>query len=237
MCYKANQTILAPYRWLTRVAVWLAVVALVCITLKYDVFLMRFRYWLIPDRPEGLLRQILQGFRDFAQTVPMVTACVLVAIYDKQRRRKVITAVIVAQLLACVVYNAGKFTIVRYRPDAKVGKMEDLDGLTSAQTWAGFKLINEDKNTQSFPSGHSGAAFALAGVLAWYYRPARGLLWTLAVGCALSRYLDLRHWPSDCLAGATIGYLAAWVTLRMLKQERKEPNPDKKSIKTRLPVV
>ncbi|MHC4442495.1 MAG: phosphatase PAP2 family protein [Planctomycetota bacterium] len=217
MCNKTKQTNSPPHRWLIRTVICLAVVAAFCLLLKYDVFLMRLRFWLIPERPSGLFKQILQGFRDFAQTVPMVVACIMVAIYDKPRRRKVITAVIIAQLISCIVYNAGKLTIVRYRPDAKVSQIEHLDHLTPAQTWVGFKLPNNDKNTQSFPSGHSGAAFALAVILACYYPPLRTLLWTLAIGCSLSRYLDLRHWPTDCLAGATIGYLAAWITLRLFK--------------------
>ena len=65
----------------------------------------------------------------------------------------------------------------------------------------------------------------MAGILAFYYRPARGLLWTLAAGCAISRYLDAVHWPSDCLAGATIGYLAAWAALRMVKHKNNEHKP------------
>jgi membrane-associated phospholipid phosphatase len=65
----------------------------------------------------------------------------------------------------------------------------------------------------SFPSGHSGAAFAFAAVLARFYPRLRWVFWVLAAGCAVSRSLDAVHWPSDCLAGATIGYAAGWLVL------------------------
>jgi len=212
----------ASKKWLTRIIAGLAVVVLFLLLLRYDVALMRFRYLLIPEKPEGLLKQVLHGFREFAQTMGIVVALCLVAIYDKKHRRQVIVAALLAQLLSCVAYNAIKLTVVRYRPNAEIAVVKDLDNLSPAQTWIGFRPGNGEKETQSFPSGHSGAAFALAGILAFYYRPARGLLWTLAAGCALSRYLDAVHWPSDCLAGATIGYLAAWTALRMVKHKNNK---------------
>src|SRR5690606_132206 len=67
---------------------------------------------------------------------------------------------------------------------------------------------------EAFPSGHSGAAFAFAAVLAWFYPHLRWLFWALAFGCAVSRYLDTVHWPSDCMAGAMLGFLAGWIALR-----------------------
>ncbi|UCD29769.1 MAG: phosphatase PAP2 family protein [Planctomycetota bacterium] len=215
-------------RWLIGAAGWLGVVVALGLLLKYDVAMMRFRYWLIPERPEGMVRQVLHGFREFAQIVPIVAALIMVAIYDKKRRWKVIAIVLVAQLLGSIVYNTGKFTIARYRPNAEVEMIKDLSTLTPAETWIGWRPGNGDKQTQSFPSGHSGAAFALAGVLAWFYPPLRWLLWILAGGCAASRYLDAVHWPSDCLAGAVIGYLAAWVSLRLFKQRNKDIQPARK---------
>lgn len=78
--------------------------------------------------------------------------------------------------------------------------------------WPIVPLVTE-KDPNSFPSGHTCAAFA-AG-LSW----ARALPWrwgriaavVMAVLMGLSRLYVGVHYPSDVLAGAVIGSLCAWV--------------------------
>jgi undecaprenyl-diphosphatase len=82
-------------------------------------------------------------------------------------------------------------------------------------TWRGARFGNTSRDYQSFPSGHSAAAFALAGVLAWYYPKAAALFWFLAVGCMAQRIIELAHWPTDCVVGAALGYLWAQIGLRI----------------------
>ena len=61
------------------------------------------------------------------------------------------------------------------------------------------------------------AAFTFAATLAWFYPQLRWMFWILAVGCAASRWIEGLHWPSDCLAGAVIGYLAACLAIRLVR--------------------
>ena len=119
---------------------------------------------------------------------------------------------LLAQILAGSVYNAGKYTLVRHRPDSGVVDVRS-QAVTAADTWGGWRPGRRPLATQSFPSGHSAAAFAFAGVMAFFYPRLRWLLWTLAVGCAMSRFVDRVHWPSDCVIGPVIGYLAAVVSI------------------------
>jgi len=207
-------------RWIFSVGLWVVVVAAFCLLLKYDVDLMRWRYQVLPEGAKGFFRQIVRSLREFGQIPVIVVSLIIVARMDKRRRGTIIAAVIIAQILASITYNVGKLTIARHRPNNQIEKYEDLEGKRSADFWIGWRPLNEDSKTQSFPSGHSGAAFALAGVLAWFYPPLRGLFWFLAGGCAVSRFLDAVHWPSDCLAGAVIGYCSAWLALRLLKQNK-----------------
>ena len=68
-----------------------------------------------------------------------------------------------------------------------------------------------DKEHESFPSGHSTNAFALATAIANHYTstPARVLLYSVASGVAFSRMNDNVHWASDVVAGALIGRAVA----------------------------
>lgn len=62
----------------------------------------------------------------------------------------------------------------------------------------------------SFPSGHSSEAWALAAVVAGQYRHRRWVPWVaygLATSVALSRIPARKHFPSDVLVGSALGFL------------------------------
>jgi membrane-associated phospholipid phosphatase len=62
----------------------------------------------------------------------------------------------------------------------------------------------------SFPGGHSVTAFSLATVVAMQYRKSVWvpvLAYTTAMGAALSRVTEGRHWLSDCLVGGILGHV------------------------------
>ena len=88
-------------------------------------------------------------------------------------------------------------------------------GRTRPELWLGpFHFAHAGAN--SFPSGHTVGAFALAGVLI-FVSPSRTLriaAFLLAAAVGVSRVIAFRHWPSDVLASALIGLLAAWVLTR-----------------------
>jgi membrane-associated phospholipid phosphatase len=124
------------------------------------------------------------------------------------------------------------------------GKNEDLKkrsveiGLSVAatvvETYALKEIINRprpyvthpdlhplsNESSKSFPSGHTSAAFALATSLSinypkWYVAvPA--FAWASAVG--YSRLYVGVHYPSDVLAGATLGAGTAWLTWYLNKK-------------------
>jgi hypothetical protein len=63
---------------------------------------------------------------------------------------------------------------------------------------------------RSFPSGHSATSFAFAAVVAHRYPKNKWVKWNayaLATGVSLSRYPAKKHYPSDILIGATLGYV------------------------------
>jgi len=174
---------------------------------RLDVPIMRAGTRIFPAAPTGWTEQFLLGLRDFGQILPVIVICIVVGAFDP-RRRRIIAAILLAQVLAMVVYNGGKYTVIRYRPNSGVVDVR-APAARSADSWGGWRPFNTEDRSQSFPSGHSAAAFALGTVLAVSYPRLAWLFWTLAVGCAASRFIQFYHWPSDCLAGGTIGYLCA----------------------------
>jgi len=90
-----------------------------------------------------------------------------------------------------------KEVVGRKRPDESPGDAAALDPFSGHD---------------SFPSGHATLAFAAATTLdretSSRWVPAIG--YPLAGFVAWSRIHDRRHWPSDVVAGAAIGFGVAW---------------------------
>lgn len=85
---------------------------------------------------------------------------------------------------------------------------------------AGLKHLVDERDPLSFPSGHTCAAFACAGVW-WRTMPRR---WMAAAGLAMAVCMGLSrlyvgvHYPSDVLAGALVGLFCAWLARRVCRQ-------------------
>ncbi len=70
---------------------------------------------------------------------------------------------------------------------------------------------NSTSRSSSFPSGHTTVAFAAATVFAMEYRnkPLIPILsYSAATLIGLSRLTENKHWPTDILAGAALGFLS-----------------------------
>ena len=84
--------------------------------------------------------------------------------------------------------------------------------------WLSLPLVPlvAERDPNSFPSGHTCAAFA-AG-MSWLWALPGRWRWfapVLAVCMGLSRLYVGVHYPSDVLAGAAVGTLCAWAVRRM----------------------
>jgi hypothetical protein len=70
---------------------------------------------------------------------------------------------------------------------------------------------------ESFPSGHSAAAFALATVVSLQYRESfwvGAASYSLAAAVGMSRLTLDKHWLSDVVVGAAVGHLVARLVVR-----------------------
>ncbi len=70
-----------------------------------------------------------------------------------------------------------------------------------------------DNSYYSMPSGHTASAFALATVIADYYPEYKNMGYTLAALVGISRLYEDKHWVTDVIIGAGIGYLSGKAVL------------------------
>jgi undecaprenyl-diphosphatase len=78
----------------------------------------------------------------------------------------------------------------------------------------------------SFPSGHAATAFAFARVLSLAYPAVTPVCMVAAAGTAASRIFEHRHFFSDCVAGAAIGWLIATWCWRVKVRWKVRSNPE-----------
>jgi undecaprenyl-diphosphatase len=68
----------------------------------------------------------------------------------------------------------------------------------------------------SLPSGHTAAAWLMASIVAHFYPPFAVLAYTWASLIGLSRILLGVHYPSDVIAGASLGIFIASISIAIL---------------------
>ncbi|MCH8049058.1 phosphatase PAP2 family protein, partial [Patescibacteria group bacterium] len=77
--------------------------------------------------------------------------------------------------------------------------------------------------SSSFPSGHAAVFFAL-GTVVYFYNKKAGVLFLLGAAILSSaRVFAFLHWPSDILAGASIGIISAILVIQFSLKIAKAP--------------
>ncbi len=84
----------------------------------------------------------------------------------------------------------------------------------------GFDPLAWKAAAASFPSGHTTVAFASAVILGTLFPRFRIPLFALAVLTGISRILLRVHYPSDAIAGATLGIVFATLVIRAYAARR-----------------
>lgn len=133
-----------------------------------------------------------------------IAAAVLMLCFKKSRRAGV-TALLALAIGFLCTNVALKHLASRPRP------WLDVAGLTAL-------VAEHDPN--SFPSGHTCAAFAFASAL-WHTAPEKWMrraALAAAVLMGLSRLYVGVHYPSDVIVGALVGLLSGWVAARLIRR-------------------
>jgi len=88
----------------------------------------------------------------------------------------------------------------------------------------GFHFLHTDRNWDSFPSGTAAVSIAVLLVL-WMVAPKwrlTGLLICVFLSGAV--LIGNYHWVSDVIAGALLGLLIGWSTVRLLNPSNSRPS-------------
>lgn len=112
-------------------------------------------------------------------------------------------------LYAGLITYSIKYSLGRYRPEdnSNSNRFEPFSGHTS------------------FPSGHTTAAFALITPWVLYYpHPLTYGLFALSTGTAIARIAKNKHWPTDVVAGAAIGFFTSRWLVKKHFQEKSRDN-------------
>ncbi len=137
-------------------------------------------------------------------------------------------------ITGAAVSGVVKFLTGRQRP-----YLVDANTLESEPSFRGpFKVVrNADgaKANNSFPSGHTTVAFAAATVYALEYKdkPLVPILcYSAATLVGLSRITENKHWATDVVAGAALGYLSGRLVVNNYHRyaKLKAPRQSKNSV-------
>ncbi|MBK1812455.1 phosphatase PAP2 family protein [Clostridium sp. YIM B02505] len=82
----------------------------------------------------------------------------------------------------------------------------------------GMELLIKKPNSYSFPSGHTTASFAAAGILSYCFRTYSVAFYLLAALIAFSRLYLYVHYPSDVLGGIVLGSLSCLLTIYIFRK-------------------
>jgi len=139
--------------------------------------------------------------------VPMVIGFFLVAgmAFGRRAWLRVALAMALASLSGGIVVNLLKYLVGRSRPELWLGPFHHA-GLSS----------------NSFPSGHTVGAFAVAGVilLGSRSRLLKTVAFLLAMAIGASRVVAFRHWPSDVFTSSMIGMMFGWFFIRTISTDQ-----------------
>ena len=97
-------------------------------------------------------------------------------------------------------------------------------------TYENLHIMIPKPSSYSMPSGHTSVSFAVAFMLAYYFKNIRVYIYSLASLIAFSRLYLLVHYPSDVLTGALLGYLSFLIVIKSYEfiQKSKIKNRSKK---------
>ncbi len=159
--------------------------------------------WALRHRDDGFN----QGIAEVGNHLPLLvggTAAFLALDGSNQRLSATSFTALEAGVLGMVASETGKYVFGRSRPEAGKG---DSD----------FNRLHRNNGNSSFPSGHTTAVWAMLTPYAKEYNAP--WLYGVAALTNMARVADRKHWVSDTVAGAVLGYFVGDALWRWHKED------------------
>ena len=152
------------------------------------------------------LMDIFEPFGNGAFTVPALATVYFLSHFHENEKAKRTALIATESFLITGLYTTVlKYSFGRHRP--RTGN--------SSTSFDGFST---NRNSNSFPSGHTSTAFAIATVVANEYEKTpyiKPISYGIATLTGLSRINYEAHWASDVFFGAALGYFTSKTLLRL----------------------
>lgn len=98
-----------------------------------------------------------------------------------------------------------------------VGRVRPCNVLSPSQC----RLLVGRTSAMSFPSAHAANSFAMATVVSWRLDRFTPLFYLIAAAVAYSRVYVGLHYPLDAIAGAALGALLGYLSIRLVVVARR----------------
>jgi membrane-associated phospholipid phosphatase len=184
---------------------WLLLPAILAVLAVVSVFTVDLpmagavRRWGVPDG----IGKFLEAAEHFGTFYGNVLIFLAIAALDPTHRRSIVRLA-GAAWTGGLADNLVKLLFARTRP-----KYFDFADSAAGHGFLGWAFqLKSNSRIQSFPSGHTATAVALAFAMTFVYPRGRWVFMLMAVLVALQRIATESHFVSDCLIGAAVGWLA-----------------------------
>ena len=158
-------------------------------------------------------------FAELADQPPLIAICALTLFAGLATRRPRLalagTRMLASHLLATGMKSVVKKSVDRTRPSILVEENRYQTG----------KGEHDEPDYNSFPSGHTAGAVAVARAVARDYPGAAPAAYTLAALVALIQIPRCKHYLSDITVGAAIGWVGEWLAWRTLDAKSRRLGP------------
>ena len=152
------------------------------------------------------LMDIFEPFGNGAFTVPALATVYFLSHFHENEKAKRTALIATESFLITGLYT----TVLKY----SFGRHRPRTGNSSTS----FDAFSTNRNYNSFPSGHTSTAFAIATVVANQYEKTpyiKPISYGIATLTGLSRINYEAHWASDVFIGAALGYFTSKTLLRL----------------------
>jgi undecaprenyl-diphosphatase len=146
----------------------------------------------VQSRRTPALDRVMRAATDLGRRDIVAGALLAIAVLDPVGGPAVARLAIIGLAGTNLVVEALKISVNRPRPDGE-----------------------RKRTNASFPSSHAASAICIAWIMWRRWRRLGWVLWPVAVAVAWSRVYLNRHYLSDVVCGAAIGWLCTWAILKV----------------------